>query len=566
MTSRLARYAAALAGFGWYLLLGGLPTLNPVNLNWVLGGDWRQHLLGWLFFRNEPWTFPLGTITSLPYPIGSSIGFTDSNPLVSILLKPFSPWLPAEFQFIGPWLALCFILQGYFGAMLASTVTTKPVQQWLGGCVFAVSPVLAARLGHDTLCAQWLLLGLLSVGLREYRDDADVRRGARLAIILATLAASIHPYLTAMSATLAYAGYLRLWRARLVTGLRAVSLVALTTACMLAVMYAIGYFAGADSGSVGFGHYSADLATFFDSMGYSRLMPNLNLQEGRWEGFGFLGIGGLMGAAIAIVMWIRTRPALRRGTGVVITVAVLMFCFALSVRVTFLDTHIARLHHVYDSLSFLTGPFRASGRFIWPLYYLVLLAGIWAVTRERTGGAQLSTGALARSGALAYLRTGVLLAIVLVQSADFRQVYPLLEDKHFREPPDLSLAKGHYRHMAVYPAQILGACGGLYEEDHVYRFMLAAYRLNVTYNSGIFARASLERVQRTCGDFYRAVDKGQLDPQTIYVPSSWTVPHLKELGAACGRFDGDWICVSKDSDEVFRTYVATGRIIERKSP
>src|SRR5688572_21187645 len=157
MTPLMARSGAALFGFIWYLLLGGGPTLNPLNLGWVLKGDWLQHWLGWLFFRHEPWTFPLGTITTLPYPIGTTIGFTDSNPLVSIVLKPFSPWLPAEFQFIGPWLALCFILQGYFGAMLASTVTRHPVVQMLGGCLFAVSPILAMRLGHDTLCAQWIL-------------------------------------------------------------------------------------------------------------------------------------------------------------------------------------------------------------------------------------------------------------------------------------------------------------------------------------------------------------------------------------------------------------------------
>jgi len=76
----------------------------------------------------------------------------------------------------------------------------------------------------------------------------------------------------------------------------------------------------------------------------------------------------------------------------------------------------------------------------------------------------------------------------------------------------------------------------------------------------------LDRMQRSCGDSYRSVDAGALDPQTIYVASPWTVTHMKELGAACGRSDGDWICVSRDSDEVFRTYLETGKVIERKSP
>ena len=554
MTPRTARTAAGAFGFIWYLVLGGLPTLNPVNLSWVLGGDWRQHLLGWFFFRNEPWTFPLGTLTTLAYPIGTNIAFTDSNPLVSILLKPFAAWLPPEFQFIGPWLALCFILQGYFGAVLTSVVTKHPIQQMLGGCFFAVSPVLAARMGHDTLCAQWILLGLLYVGLREYQGEAEVRRSSRLAIVLAILSAAIHPYLTAMSATLAIAGFIRLWVARLITGVRTLVLLAVMTSGMLAVMYVIGYFQVGDPRSVGFGHYSADLVAFVDPAGYSKLLPSMQLQEGRWEGFGFLGIGGLIAVAIAAVAWVRSRRALPRGVWVIVVASVLMTCFALSQKVTFLDSQVARLHHIYDHLGFLTGPFRSSGRFVWPLHYLLLLAGIWGVTHVRIRG-QIA-------GSLA---TALLIVLVGVQSADYTSLFPVLANKNFREAPakELALAKGRFRHLAMYPAQILGACGGEFEDDYVYRFMLQAHRLKVTFNSGIFARLPLDRVQRACGDFYRSVDAGQLDPQTIYVAEASTVPHLKEFGAACGRFNGDWICVSKDSDPVFRTYVETGRVIDR---
>jgi heme O synthase-like polyprenyltransferase len=95
--------------------------------------------MGWLFFRDTPWTFPLGSVPSLLYPAGTTIGFTDSNPIVSILLKPLSSWLPAEFQFIGPWLAFCFICQGYFGAALAGLVTKDKAQQVLAAMMFVAS-------------------------------------------------------------------------------------------------------------------------------------------------------------------------------------------------------------------------------------------------------------------------------------------------------------------------------------------------------------------------------------------------------------------------------------------
>jgi hypothetical protein len=211
----------ALIGFLWYLELGGAPTLLPTNIDWVLDGDWRQHWLGWLFFRREPWTFPLGTITSLPYGIGTTIGFTDSNPLVSLMLKPFSSWLPEVFQFIGPWLALCFVLQGYMGAKLASLITKDPLQQVLGGCLFVFSPILAARMGHDTLCAHWILLGLIYTGLRDYRDSADARRTSWWSVAAVVMAAAIHPYLAVMTYVLALTGFIRFWLLGLMTWWRA---------------------------------------------------------------------------------------------------------------------------------------------------------------------------------------------------------------------------------------------------------------------------------------------------------------------------------------------------------
>ena len=143
---RWPRYAAAFLGFVWFLEIGGGPTLNPTHIALIMSGDWLQHWLGWLFFRHDPWTFPLGTISSLPYPVGTTIGFTDSNPLVSLLLKPFSP-AAVEFQFIGPWFALCFVMQGYMGAALASTVTGGPGSSSSAATLFVLSPVLVARLG-----------------------------------------------------------------------------------------------------------------------------------------------------------------------------------------------------------------------------------------------------------------------------------------------------------------------------------------------------------------------------------------------------------------------------------
>ena len=41
-------------------------------------------------------------------------------------------------------------------------------------------------------------------------------------------------------------------------------------------------------------------------------------------------------------------------------------------------------------------------------------------------------------------------------------------------------------------------------------------------------------------------------------PSDY-LERFRAVGASCGRFSGDWICVGVHSDERFRTLVATGK-------
>ena len=46
-----------------FLYRFGFDILDPMNINWLMQhDDLAQHYLGWLFFRNEPWGFPLGKI------------------------------------------------------------------------------------------------------------------------------------------------------------------------------------------------------------------------------------------------------------------------------------------------------------------------------------------------------------------------------------------------------------------------------------------------------------------------------------------------------------------------
>lgn len=546
---RWPRVAAAATGFIWFVHVCGASTLHPANTDWLFVGDWRQHWLGFLFFQREPWSFPLGGLTSLLYPIGTNIAFTDSNPLLAILVKPFAGLLPDEYQLMGPWLAACFVMQGYLGAALASTMTKNPVQQAFGGCIFVMSPALYGRLGHDTLCAHAILLSLLYMGLRENTRDRREARAPWLTTLALICAAAVHPYLAVMSWVLAQAVLIKLWRSGSLAARLTLVWMFGSTAAMLSVWAVIGYFGSTLDGHGGFGHFSSDLLTLIDPNGYSRILPDLPTTIGEGEGFAFLGVGGLVALMLAVAAALKHRPALRPGMGVIAIACVLLAVFALSSSVKLAGEEVVNLESVYEPLQAFVEPFRSSGRFIWPLHYLLLTFGLWGVTRLFSADR--------RSAA-----TMALASIVFVQAADVRDIPWWLTKKPERQivVETFDLARGSYRHLALVPPQVVGTCGAQFEDDYVFRFMLLAHRLKLTFNSGDSARLDAGATRRACEAQDRAVDAGTLDPHTIYVTTADHVGRFKATGkAACGRWDGYWYCVERESHPRFATFIEGGK-------
>jgi len=145
-----------------FFLLIGPKALIPTNIAWLSSGDPAQHYLGWAFYRFSPWTNPIGLNPDYGMDISSSIVYSDSIPLMAILLKPFSVWLPATFQYLGIWALLCFVLQGYFAYLLLGRITKEPILKILGAGFFIFAPPFLWRLGvHAAYASHFLILGAL---------------------------------------------------------------------------------------------------------------------------------------------------------------------------------------------------------------------------------------------------------------------------------------------------------------------------------------------------------------------------------------------------------------------
>ena len=66
----------------------GLDNLSINNTKWLFSGDDRSaHQLGWHFFKNDVWRFPLGSNPNFGDEIGNSIIYSDSIPILAFFLN-----------------------------------------------------------------------------------------------------------------------------------------------------------------------------------------------------------------------------------------------------------------------------------------------------------------------------------------------------------------------------------------------------------------------------------------------------------------------------------------------
>ncbi|KAE9649396.1 DUF6311 domain-containing protein [Pseudomonas sp. PB106] len=357
----------------------GPQALDPQNIAWLEQGDPATHYLGWEFFRHSPWTFPLGLNPSYGLELGSSIIFSDSNPLLALVFKPFNAWLPQTFQYFGFWLLACFILQAWFAWKLIGLMTRNPLIRLLGCGLLVFSPPMFLRMGaHLSLAGHFLILAALYLAVLPNLYRRKLAWGALLA-----LTATVHAYLLAMVALIWVADLLGktssqklTWRQALIEG---VMLFALVSMCC----WQVGYFAITDGvKSGGFGVYRMNLLSPLDPAGWSLILPDLPKAGGDYEGFNYPGLGVLLLVPLAIFAWLRDRQPLKdelRGRAWLMLALAGLWLFALSNQIGVGAQTFS--YPLPDFALNLASIFRASGRMFWPVLYALILLVIFLLVR-----------------------------------------------------------------------------------------------------------------------------------------------------------------------------------------
>ncbi len=551
--------AAAAIGLAWFLVHVGPAVLDPGNVAWLMNGDWAANYLGWAFFRHAPLGLPLGDNPIYPVPAGSTLGFTDSIPIVGVLLRPIASLLPDDFQYVGPWLALCFGLQGFIGAKLVRLATPHPVAQAAGGALFALAPPLLHRVvgpntGHASNTAHWLVLAFLWLALAPAARGPWRRLGAAAALLL--VAAGVHPYHVVVGSALSAALVLRLWLVdRLLAWRPAAAALAAVPAVAALGLAAFGYFTdGVETAAGGFGFFSADALALLAPMQWSRLWTGPSLGHGQYEGFGYLGAGPLLAALAALGSAVVRRRELAtsrwRSALPALAAALALALLSLSNRITLGGRLVAELD-ASGPLAHLAATFRSSGRFVWTLHYLVLFAALAALAAAWRDRPRLVAGAFAVALAL--------------QAAEIRPPVPVDFGAARWAPPTSeiwSAARDTYRHVVLYPPYLLAggalvapeACGGpaVGPDGHLPAAAVALL-LGASFNSAYAARLDPVASGRGCLELRRSVELGRLAPETIYVLTPRYRSIFEAARATCGTVDGLLACVAGGSRDPFST-------------
>ncbi|MEN9781587.1 MAG: hypothetical protein RL014_2735 [Pseudomonadota bacterium] len=418
-----ARWLAAAAGVAFAAWLYGWRVIDPSSVQWLLHGDPAQHYIGSVFYRSEAWAWPPGKISRFG-DTPTSVVFTDSIPLAAFaakLLGSVGIW-PAHWQYFGLWMLACHGLQGWFAARLLQAMGVQAGWALVCGSIFfiAAPPLLLRAYGHEALMAHFLVLAALALGLARTPAQAGYPQGRpawpwRAWIMYCAVAVLVHPYLALMVAMLGMAAAAHAWRTGAVS-MRLLLQAAVAAAVLPGLAALAGYWVGqGERSAAGFGLYSANLLTWIDPMNWrafseqhqrmapyiaewSTLLPaQQQATAGQYEGFAYMGAGMLLLMAAALcwvgwqagVGWLRGAqaratssgaqafPALPVGLWVATGVLALA---AVSSTVTLGANTLLRVP-LPDTVAALAGVFRASGRLVWPLTYLVMALTIASLAR-----------------------------------------------------------------------------------------------------------------------------------------------------------------------------------------
>jgi hypothetical protein len=296
----------------------------------------------------------------------------------------------------------------------------------------------------------------------------------------------------------------------------------------------------AASDSLGAYTYKSSLTAFFDSQpgldkSWSRVLPDIAGTPGSPEGFAYLGLAGLLITPFSLVgIWMVAKKS-PSALGLAALFSLLLLSLALSPTVAFASREIFS-YEVPELLDPIYSTFRASGRFIWPIAYIVLLLGLYGLDH------------LQPLRAIPQLILPLMILIQLIDgnaaTSDTRERFVENSYRQALQDPLWNVLGAKYKHLVVIPP--------LNNDPNWIDFALFADKWNMSTNSAYIARVDHDKMF-TLGELLQSKAEAlSFREDSLYVltnyppnPLSVTLPGLSRSDAINGAeiFDIDGFVV-----------------------
>ena len=374
---------------GLYLL--GFDNLNFLSKNWLYLGDLSTYQIGWEFFRNDSWRFPLGLNPNYGLEFGNSIVYTDSIPLLAFIFKLFKNFLPENFQYFSLWIVLIIYLQLFFSYLIIYNLTKNFYFSIISMFFFILAPVFLNRSGINlSLAGHWIIL------FSFYIESSNSKFKPMLRGFNLILSSLIFFYFTIMLIILNSLTYSFLLIKKKSLYKNIIKEIILIYPLLFLTMYIVGYFTirPEDGLGGGYGYYNLNLNSLFnpigftysDSFNWSILMPKLPFNNGEYEGFSYLGIGGFFLLFFTILSFFKSKSIKEFfiSKKEILCISLIFLALSISQNINFGEVNILSIDLNNYILGILS-TFRSSGRLIWPVYYLILILGIFFIFNYFSG-------------------------------------------------------------------------------------------------------------------------------------------------------------------------------------
>jgi hypothetical protein len=538
----------------------GLKIILPSNVSWLMSvmHDWGAHYLGWLFYRQEPWHFPIGNVDGYFYPIGTNVGYTDSIPLLAIFFKLFKGILPADFQYFGLWLFVCHLLAAYYTVLLCRLFKVSYFMTFIAVIFIVANPVLIYRGLHPALCAHWLLVGSIYL----YFLHPDQVRPSKILLhqlILLLISALVNPYLCFMVLGFSIIIAVKLWfvqktihRKQLFIYLGG-SLVSLLLCWWLVGMIS---FDNKEDMRVqgGYGLYGLNLNSLHNPFGFSSVLPSMkHVSAHQYEGFMYLGLGIFLLLAI-LTGYLVYRNFQKKNDGnesarhrfifnntnpwPLLILVVVYTLFSITHVVT-INEHVLFKAPMPSFIVRLGEIFRASARFFWPVYYLIMFFILIGIAKSRMSEV---------------VKRLILAIAIIVQLYDTKLVLTYRHLSHGAYTPPIDNLHwnqliSNFDEIVFYPPF---ETTNLTYLDYQY-FSYLAGKAGKKINTGYIARLDNAAIQRVKDTLINCLAEGKLSPRTLYITTPANLDHfafpLQTDSCKLNYLDGYYYLYSKHRNE-----------------